>query len=58
MTFPLVLYSLKKIIFMGGYLMYYLVLVSGVQQSESVTHMHIFTLFQILSPHRLLQSIE
>ena len=43
MTFPLVLYY-KKVIFMGGQLIYNLVLVSGVQQSESVIHMHIFTL--------------
>ena len=32
------------------------VLVSGIQQSDSVTH--IFILFQILFPQRLLQNIE
>ena len=47
-------YSLKKII--GDMLIYNLVLVSGVQQSDSVTH--IFNLFQILFPYRLLQNIE
>ena len=28
------------------------VLVSGIQQSESVIHIHIFILFQIFSPYR------
>ena len=32
--------------------------VSGVQQSESVMHIHMFTLFQIIFPYRPLQSIE
>ena len=34
------------------------VLVSGVRQSESVIHIHVSTLFQILFPNRLLQNIE
>ena len=34
------------------------VLVSGVQQSDSVIHIHGSILFQILFPFRLLQSIE
>ena len=34
------------------------VLVSGVQQSESVIHIHVSILFQILFPFRLLHSIE
>ena len=34
------------------------VLVSGVQQSDSVMHIHVAILFQILFPFRLLQSIE
>ena len=34
------------------------VLVSGVQQSDSVIHIHVSILFQILFPFRLLQSIE
>ena len=38
--------------------MYSVVLVSGVQQSDSVMHIHISILFQILFPYRLLQSIE
>ena len=33
-------------------------LVSGVQQSDLVIHIHIFLLFQILFPHKLLQNIE
>ena len=34
------------------------ILVSGVQQSDSVSHIHVSILFQILFPFRLLQSIE
>ena len=33
-------------------------LVSGVQQSDSVIHLHVPILFQILFPFRLLQNIE
>ena len=44
--------------FIGVYLIYNFVLISGVQQSESVIHTHIFFLFQILFPYRLLQNIE
>ena len=33
-------------------------LVSGVQQSDSVIHMHVSILFQILFPFRLFQNIE
>ena len=42
----------------GVELIYNVVLVSGVQQSASVIHIHIFILFQILFPYRSLQSIE
>ena len=35
-----------------------IVLVSGVQQSDSVIRIHVSILFQILFPFRLLQSIE
>ena len=38
--------------------MYNVASVSGVQQSDSVIHKHIATLFQILSPYSLLQNIE
>ena len=31
---------------------------SGIQQSDSVTHIHAFILFQILFPFRLLQIAE
>ena len=34
------------------------VLVSAVQQSDSVIHIHVSILFQILFPFRLLQNIE
>ena len=34
------------------------VLVSGVQQSDSVIHIHVSILFLILFPFRLLQTIE
>ena len=34
------------------------VLVSGVQTSDSVLHIHVSILFQILFPFRLLQSID
>ena len=34
------------------------VLVSGVQQSDSVIHIHVSILFQIIFPLRLLQNIE
>ena len=34
------------------------VLVSGVQQSDSVLYIHVFILFQIISPVRLLQNTE
>ena len=33
-------------------------LVSGVQQSDSVIHIHVSILFQILFPFRLLQNLE
>ena len=39
-------------------MIYNVVLVSGVQQSDSVIHIHISPLFQILFPYRLLQNIE
>ena len=34
------------------------VLASGEQQSDSVIHIHVSILFQILSPFRLLENIE
>ena len=39
-------------------MIYTLVLVSGVQKSTSVMHIHISTLFKILFPYRPSQSIE
>ena len=46
------------LIFIGIELIYNVVLVSGVPQSESVIHIHISVLFYISFPYRLLQSIE
>ena len=39
-------------------MIYDVVLVLGVQQSDSVIQIHITILFQILCPYRLLQNIE
>ena len=39
-------------------MIYNVVLVSGVQQSDSVMHIHVSILFQILFPFRLLQNID
>ena len=39
-------------------MIYNVVLVSAIQQSESVTHIDISALFKILFPYRSLQSIE
>ena len=50
------IYLFKK--FTGVSLTYNDVLVSGIQQSESVIHVHISVLFLLLFPYRLLQSIE
>ena len=36
----------------------YSVLVSGIQQSDSVIYIHISTLFQVLLPYRILQNVE
>ena len=46
------------LIFIEVYLIYNVVLVSGIQQSDSVIHTHKSTLFQILFPYRLLQNTE
>ena len=35
-----------------------IVLVSGVQQSDLIIHIHVSILFQIIFPFRLLQNIE
>ena len=44
--------------FIGAWFVKSVVLVSGVRQSDSVTHIHVFILFQILFPCNLLQNIE
>ena len=43
--FLFLFFLILKLIFIGVWLIYNAVLVSGVQQSESVTHIHISTLF-------------
>ena len=48
--------SLDKPSFLAFY--FILELVTGVQQSNSVIHIHVSILFQILFPIRLLQNIE
>ena len=47
----------KKFILYWSILINNVVLVSGVQQSDSVIPLHVSILFQILFPFRLLQSI-
>ena len=42
----------------GVWLIYNVMFVSGVQQSDSVIHIHISILFQILFSYRLLQNFE
>jgi len=37
---------------------YNVVLILGVQHSDSVIHIHILIIFQIIFPYRLLQNIE
>ena len=44
--------------YIGVMLIYNIVLVSGVQQGDSVMHIHISLLFCNLFPYRLLQNIE
>ena len=46
------------LIFIGVELISNVVLVSPVQQRESVIHVHLSTLFKILFPYTSLQSIE
>ena len=48
----------KKKFFICRSLIYNAVLASGVGQSDSVTHVHIFTLFYILFPYRSSKNIE
>ena len=51
------LFLFKKI-FIGVKLIYNVVLVSGIQHSESVIHIHISILFKVIFPYRSLQSTE
>ena len=53
----LITLSLQKN-FIGVQLIYNVVLVSSIQQNDSVTHIHVSTLFKIIFPYRSLQSIE
>ena len=46
------MFCLVFLIFIGVQLIYNVLLVSGVQQNDSVKHIHISTLFQILFPYR------
>ena len=60
LNWPLYPYKISffKKNFIGVWLIYSIVLLSGVQQGESAIHIHVSTLFQILFPYRSLQSIE
>ena len=51
-------FSFNILFYIGVQLVNNVVLVSGVQQSDSVIHTHVPILFQILFPIRLLQNIE
>ena len=51
-----IFFCLKK--FIEVQLIYNIVLVFSVQQSDSVIHIHISIPFQILVPHRALQNIQ
>ena len=53
-----ILFFFKFLFYIGVWLIYNVVIGSGVQQSDSVIHIHISTVFQILFPYRLLQNIE
>ena len=55
---PLMLFDTLKNFFIGEQLIYNAVLVLGVQQNESIIHIHISTLLKILFPYRSLQSAE
>ena len=46
-------YIFKFLFYIGEQLINNVVLVSGVQQSDSVIHIHVSILFQILFPYRL-----
>ena len=49
---------LKFLFCIGVELIYNTVLVSGIQQSDSVIHIYVSILFQILFPFRSFQNIE
>ena len=51
-------FFLNFLFYIGVELMNNVVLVSGVQHSDSVIHIHVSILFQILFPFRLLRNIE
>ena len=52
------LYLLWLLFYIGVELINNLTLTSGVKQSDSVTHIPVSVLFQVLFPFRLLQNIE
>ena len=52
------LWDLKKLIYFCWNIDFNVVLVAGIQWSDSVIHIHISILFQILFPYRLLQNTE
>ena len=54
----LTLFFLTFLFYTGVYLINNVMLASGIQQSDSVIHIHVSILFQIIFPIRLLQNIE
>ena len=50
--------NLFKLLKIEIWLIYNVVLISGTQQSDSVIHIHISILFQILFSYRLSQNVE
>ena len=48
----------SHVVFLSLLLLYNVVLISGVQQRDSVIHINVSILLQILFPYRLLQVIE
>ena len=48
----------SHVVFLSLLLLYNVVLISGVQQRDSVIRINVSILFQILFPYRLLQVIE
>ena len=51
-------YFLNFLLYIGAQFINNVMLVSGIQQSDSILHIHVPIFFQILFPFRLLDNIE